>query len=172
MCLPRKFKCNCVDSVVSLMRWLIYYHMDMSFNVQYKTNLFILTWNYFFLLKWKYIYMRWGVGAGKSANSEVLWAHTETTVSSFFTFFFSRPAQELFPLQPNTLQISPVMDDPTCISRFALCASLNPLNCCTFTDLECINSICIILWKLLWIQDELYCLHRNYLYIVLLHRTI
>lgn len=41
------------------------------------------------------------------------------------------------------------MDDLTCISRFALCASLNPLNCCTFTDFECINSICIILWKLL-----------------------
>lgn len=70
--------------------------------------------------------MRWGQEAGKVPTLRCF-ELTEITVSSFFlTFFFSQPAQKLFHLQPNTLQISPVMDDLTCISCFALCASLNP----------------------------------------------
>lgn len=50
MCLLRKFKCNRFDFVVSWMRWIIYYYkMDMSLNVQYTTNLLMLTWNDSFL---------------------------------------------------------------------------------------------------------------------------
>lgn len=52
-----------VDSVVSLIGWIIYYVMDMSFNVQDRTYLFILTLNDFFMnIFYVHIFTLGGVG--------------------------------------------------------------------------------------------------------------